>query len=332
MKKTKREYWLCLVEILYFCILNSFIMRRIFLSLCFLSVVAILTAQNVTTEEFAVKDTNHLMMDVYQPTTTMPEGGYPCFIYVFGGGFKGGSRQEKLMIPAFQQLAQRGFVVVAIDYRLGLKGVTKMGVSQVNTLEHAIRIAVEDLYSATSYLCQNAHKFQINKDKIIISGGSAGAITALQADYLLHNQDVATHLLPADFRYAGVVSFSGAVFSRHGKVKYPNGNPAPTFILHGTEDRLVPYGQIEFANIGFYGSSKLVKRFEKYHFPYYFKRMKGYGHEVATLLPQMLDEIEFFYQNWVMESKPLQVDETWFDADYVPVKWGTMKPGDLYKK
>lgn len=162
--------------------------------------------------------------------------------------------------------------------------------------------------------------------------GKCRAITSLQADYYLHNQHEAASLLPDKFRYAGVVSFSGAIFSRHGKVKYPNGNPAPTFILHGTEDRLVPYGQIEFANIGFYGSSKLVKRFEKYHYPYYFKRMKGYGHEVATLLPQMIDEIMFFYQHWVVESKPLQVDEIWYEADYEPVKWGTMKPGDLYKK
>lgn len=307
-------------------------MKRLFLFVCLLLWVVLLPAQNVITEEFAVKDTNHLLMDVYQPTTVAPEGGYPCFIYVFGGGFMRGSRQEKLMIPAFQQLAQKGFVVVAIDYRLGLKGVTQMGVGQIKTLEHAIQIAVEDLYSATAYLCKNAQRFHINTDRIIISGGSAGAITSLQADYYLHNQHEAVSLLPDNFRYAGVVSFSGAIFSRHGKVKYPNGNPAPTFILHGTEDRLVPYGQIEFANIGFYGSSKLVKRFEKYHYPYYFKRMKGYGHEVATLLPQMIDEIMFFYQNWVVESKPLQVDEIWYEADYEPVKWGTMKPGDLYKK
>ncbi len=306
-------------------------MKRIFLSLCFLFVVAILSAQNVTTEEFAMKDTNHLMMDIYQPTTVMPKGGYPCFVYVFGGGFMRGSRQEKAMIPAFEQLAQRGFVVVAIDYRLGLKGVKKMGISAVNTLENAIRLAVEDLYSATSYLCQNASRLQINKDKILISGGSAGAITSLQADYWLHNRHEAAKLLPADFRYAGVVSFAGAIFSRNGKVKYADGNPAPTMMLHGTEDRLVNYGQMEFANIGFYGSSKIVLRFEKYHYPYYLKRMKGYGHEVASLLPSMVDEIDEFYHTWVVEGKEFQVDETYYDPKYVPATWGTMKPGDLYK-
>lgn len=306
-------------------------MKKILFLLFMLAVVGQVFAQSPMTEEFAVKDTNHLMMDVYMPKTAAPEGGYPCFVYVFGGGFIRGVRNDKAMVPAFEQLAEKGYVVVAIDYRLGLKGVKKMGISAVNTLENAIRLAVEDLYSATSYLCKNAQRFHINTNQILISGGSAGAITALQADYWLHNQHEATKLLPADFRYAGVVSFAGAVFSRNGKLKYADGNPAPTMMLHGTDDRLVNYGQIEFANIGFYGSSKIVLRFEKYQYPYYLKRMKGYGHEVADLLPSMVDEIDDFYHTWVVDGKKFQVDETYYDPEYVPEAWGSMKPGDLYK-
>ena len=291
-----------------------------------------LWAQADYTEKFAVKDTNHLLLDVYMPSIAAPDTGFPCFIYVFGGGFIGGRRDEPMMVKAFDKLAEKGYVVVAIDYRLGLKGVTKMGMSMVNTLEYAIRLAVEDLYSATAYLCKHADRFHINPKEIIISGGSAGAITVLQADYWLHNQHETAKLLPAGFRYAGVVSFAGAILSRNGKVKYANSQPAPTLFYHGTEDQLVNYKQIVFANIGFFGSSKIVPQFEKFGYPYKFRRMKNYGHEVAAGLPFALEEIDDFYHDWIKAGKKYQVDETWYDPDYVPIKWGRTTPSGLYNK
>ncbi len=289
-------------------------------------------AQADYTEEFAVKDTNHLLLDVYMPTIAPPDTGFPCFVYVFGGGFIGGRRDEPMMVKAFEKLSERGYVVVAIDYRLGLKGVTKMGMSMVNTLEYAIRLAVEDLYSATSYLCQNASRFHINTGEIMISGGSAGAITVLQADYWLHNRQETAKVLPDGFRYAGVISYAGAILSRNGKVKYADGNPAPTLFYHGTEDQLVNYNQIAFANIGFFGSNKIVSQFEKFGYPYRFRRMKNFGHEVAAILPYTLDEIDDFYRDWVKGKHKYQVDETWYNSDYKPIAWGRTKPSGLYNK
>ncbi len=291
-----------------------------------------LSAQADFTEEFAVKDTNHLFLDVYMPSVAAPDTGFPCFVYVFGGGFIGGRRDEPRMVKAFEQMSEKGYVVVAIDYRLGLKGVDKMGVNMVNILEYAIRLAVEDLYSATSYLCDNASRFHINTKEIMISGGSAGAITALQADYWLHNHHETTRLLPANFRYAAVVSFAGAILSRHGKVAYADGSPAPTLFYHGTEDKLVNYGQIVFANIGFFGSSKIVPQFEKFNYPYRFKRMENFGHEVAALLPYFIDEVDDFYHDWVKKQHKYQVDETWYNPDYKPIEWGRATPSDLYNK
>ncbi len=307
-------------------------MKRILVFFCLMVFSLAVFSQVDYTEEFAVKDTNHLLLDVYMPSIAAPDTGFPCFIYVFGGGFIGGRRNEPMMVKAFDKLAEKGYVVVAIDYRLGLKGVTKMGMSMVNTLEYAIRLAVEDLYSATAYLCKNADRFHINPKEIIISGGSAGAITVLQADYWLHNQHETAKLLPADFRYAGVVSFAGAILSRHGKVKYADGHPAPTLFYHGTADKLVDYNQIVFANIGFFGSSKIVPQFEKFGYPYKFRRMKNYGHEVAAGLPFALEEIDEFCHDWIKAGKKYQVDETWYDPDYVPIKWGRTKPSGLYNK
>lgn len=289
-------------------------------------------AQTDYTEEFAVKDTNHLLLDVYMPTITPPDTGFPCFVYVFGGGFIGGRRDEPMMVKAFEKLSERGYVVVAIDYRLGLKGVTKMGMSMVNTLEYAIRLAVEDLYSATVYLCKNADRFHINTKEIMISGGSAGAITALQADYWLHNQHETAKLLPQGFRYAGVISYAGAILSRNGKVKYADGQPAPTLFYHGTEDKLVNYNQIAFANLGFFGSNKIAPQFKKFNYPYRFKRMENFGHEVAAMLPYLLDEIDVFYHDWIRDGKRYQIEETWYNPDYEPIKWGRVKPSGVYNK
>ena len=307
-------------------------MKRILAFFCVMAFSLAVFAQADYTEEFAVKDTNHLLLDVYMPTIAAPDTGFPCFVFVFGGGFIGGRRDEPMMVKAFEQLSERGYVVVAIDYRLGLKGVTKMGMSMVNTLEYAIRLAVEDLYSATAYLCKNADRFHINTQEILISGSSAGAITVLQADYWLHNQHETAQLLPANFRYAGVISYAGAILSRNGKVKYADGNPAPTLFYHGTEDRLVNYNQTAFANIGFFGSSKIVPQFEKFGYPYWFRRMKNYGHEVAVGLPYTLDDVDEFYRDWVKAKHKYQVDETWYNPDYVPIGWGRTKPSGLYNK
>ena len=62
----------------------------------------------------------------------------------------------------------------------------------------------------------------------------AGAISSLQCDFERCNRtDLARQYLPEGFRYAGIIAFSGAVFSRIG-LDYPHDTPAPTLLLHGT--------------------------------------------------------------------------------------------------
>lgn len=305
-------------------------MRNLLLIQICLFFIPLIFAQNKITVKYADKDTNHLFLDIYQPENINNSESYPCFIYVFGGGFMTGRRDDTTMVKAFEALTEKGFVVVAIDYRLGLKGVKNLGVSSVNILEHAIRIAVEDLYSATDYICQNCKKYQIDTSKIIISGSSAGAVTVLQADWWLHKGDESAKILPQGFRYAGVVSFSGAILSFEGKLKYQT-PPAPTFFYHGIDDKLVTYKQIVFANLGLFGSSKIVERFEKFGYSYHIKRMKNHGHEVAIMFPYFVNEIEAFYKDWIIPNKQWQIDETWYDPEYQPIPWGKMKPKDIYK-
>ena len=97
----------------------------------------------------------------------------------------------------------------------------------------------------------------MDPSNIVISGSSAGAISVMQAEYEIANRTSWASVLPQGFNYAGVMSFSGAILSRKGKVKYQT-VPCPTMMLHGTADMLVPYKQIAVFNLGFFGGGKLV--------------------------------------------------------------------------
>lgn len=306
--------------------------KSAFLVIVNLLIIGNVLSQEVTTVEFAVKDSQHLKMDIYLPEdVAKPASGYPCIMFVFGGGFMSGKRDDSKTVTELQSLCNEGYVIAAIDYRLGLKGVTKMGITMVKTLENAILMAVEDLYSATSFIYKNAESYSIDKQKIMAMGSSAGAITVLQADYIQKNQLSGYQLLPDSFQYAGIISFSGAIFSRNGKIKYRNDIPAPTFLIHGVEDRLVTYNQIEFFNIGFYGANKIAKRFEKFQHRFFIRRYENMGHEACILLADNIPSINRFYQEYVIQSKILKIDETIHDTSYIRPSYSKMSPAKLYR-
>lgn len=56
---------------------------------------------------------------------------------------------------------------------------------------------------------KSVHLIHVVVKRIFLLGSSAGAITVLQADYMLANRTGHALQMPADFRFAGVVSFSG---------------------------------------------------------------------------------------------------------------------------
>lgn len=286
-------------------------------------------AQEVKTYEFARRGNDTLFVDVYTPPAMRHDSA--CIIYIFGGGFIGGSRNEEANVSYCQKLAEAGFTVAAIDYRLGLKGVTKVNVFHTEVLENAIHIAVEDTYSATIFMLNNADKFKISKDKIILCGSSAGAMTALQSDYHRANGDNNfIDALPTGFRYAGIVAFSGAIFSREGKIKWRQDTPAPTLMFHGTEDRLVTYNKIQFFRMGLFGANALAKRFEKYDYPYFVFRVLDHGHDVAVMMEPEIEQTIWFIDNYITNGRNLQIDQTFCDADAETYNFSSFRPNDLY--
>lgn len=307
-------------------------MKKLTLALLFALMLAAQNgfAQNMQTYQYAEHDTLKLYLDFYTPETV--HDSTICVVYVFGGGFIGGHRDGKFEKAYFKQLVDEGFQVASIDYRLGLKGVTNLGIFNTEPLENAVNMATEDAISAIAYLLEHAKELKVNKDWIIMVGSSAGAITSLQTDYAMCNGKLNSNLLPADFHLAGVVSYAGAIFSHEGKVKYKNHHPAPTMLYHGMADRLVPYNKIQLFSKGFFGTSSLVKRFEKFGYPYFARRFEDYGHSIAMAGPFTVDDLLWFCNHYVYRKEQLQVDGTYRELDKSKMpKNDIFTVGNLYK-
>ena len=259
------------------------------------------------------RDTCDLFLDIYYPAkgsqTKIDGKEKPTIVFMFGGGFITGERDNESYNKWFRQLTDNGYGVVSIDYRLGLKGTNKVGVAQAKLLEKAIHIAVEDLFSATNFLIENASELKIDPNNLVISGSSAGAISVMQAEYEIANQTSWAKVLPKDFNYAGVMSFAGAIFSREGKVDFKT-TPCPTMMLHGTADAVVPYTQIAILNLGFFGGGKLVERLKKYDANYNMYHFTDYGHEIASSMDTTLDLQLKFLENNVINGKK-RIVEAW---------------------
>ena len=284
---------------------------------------------------FEKRDTCDLYLDIYNPApdsqATFNGKEKPTILFMFGGGFIRGARNDEGYLPWFKAMTENGYGIISIDYRLGLKGSNKVGVAQVNVLDKAIHMGVEDLFSATAFICDNAENLGINAKNIVIAGSSAGAIIAMQAEYEICNKTSWTEILPDGFRYAGVMSFSGAILSREGKVDYKVHSPAPTLMLHGTSDELVPYKQIAFFNLGFFGGGKLVERFEKFGYNYNMFHFIDYGHEIAGSMITTMDLQERFLQTNVIEGKK-RIIEAWISDPDVYKGFGPQSRKELYSK
>ena len=280
---------------------------------------------------FVKRDTCDLFLDVYNPAknseTTFNGKEKPTVIFMFGGGFIQGTRDDEDYKKWFRQLTDNGYRVISIDYRLGLKGSNKVGVAQVNILDKAIHMAVEDLFSATRFIIDNADQLGVNPSNMVISGSSAGAITVMQAEYEICNRTSWAQVLPEGFNYAGVMSFSGAILSRKGEVKYASA-PAPTLMLHGTADKVVPYKQIKLFKLGFFGGGKLIERFKKFGYNYNMYHYLDNGHEVAGAMDRTVDLQTAFLENNVMLDQRRTIEAWISDPDIVPSGIKSLK--DLY--
>lgn len=284
------------------------------------------------TYTYTTRGDQELKLDIYRPSTPRPDKA--TVVYVFGGGFVVGARNDSSSVKCCRMLADRGFTAVSIDYRLWLKRISPDNIKWTKVLDYfdsSIRVATEDCCAALRYLADNSGQLGIDTSKIILTGNSAGAVTVLQTDYCRANSRAEAAVLPEGWKPAAVVPYAGAVFETLGKLKYKT-PPAPTCFFHGTEDKIVFYRTFYLCRHRLAGASWLVKhRFKKNRYPYWIMRFKGRGHEVAGYLPDTMQEFEAFV-NTALAGRVTYYDAKCEDEALKPNKYTKMNIIQLYTR
>lgn len=99
-----------------------------------------------------------LHVDVYYPARKRKKA-YPGVLLIHGGGWRSGSKEME--VPMAQQLAKKGYVAVAVEYRLSPEAQYPAG--------------IYDLKAAIRWMRAHAAEFGLNTDQIAAYGCSSGA-------------------------------------------------------------------------------------------------------------------------------------------------------------
>lgn len=171
-----------------------------------------------------------LLCDVWQPAVDVERSGL-AFVYLHGSAWylldkDFGTR------PFFKQLTAQGHVVMDVAYRL--------------TPEVDIYGMVGDVKRAVAWMKDNASRYGVNPDRIVLGGGSAGGHLALLAAYTPDNP----RLTPADL--AGRDLSVRAVISLYGPTD------VQAHYEHTNQKRLIGLPKVE---IGQPGAATMEKTF-----------------------------------------------------------------------
>ena len=112
-------------------------------------------------------------LDIYYPkplaqamkTNTTIKQEYPMVVFVHGGSWESGNKEEYAFVG--QSLAQAGYVTAVINYR--------------KAPEHVYPDYVEDTAQAIAWSYKNAKRFHANPERFAVVGHSAGAFNAVAA-------------------------------------------------------------------------------------------------------------------------------------------------------
>lgn len=291
--------------------------------------------QPASTFKYAQRDLLELFLDVYDPApgsqTALGGVEKPAILFMFGGGFMSGSRSDFGNLSWFRRLNEEGYRVIAIDYRLGLKGVKPASLKFISQVYSAIDMAVKDLYAATAYILEHAAQLGVRPDGIVLAGSSAGAISVLQGEWELCNGFEAAKVLPQGFNYAGVISFSGAIYSKEGGIRYRDMEPCPHMLCHGTADRIVTYRKLRFMNLNFAGTKTIAKTFIRKGYNYRILRFQDNMHEIAGAQMHLFDQTIDFLENNVVRGISYQSDALISDPEIQTPAWASGRASSLYK-
>lgn len=253
------------------------------------------------------------MLDYYRAKEAKDK--LPLVIYVHGGGFMVGNRGGKGLENFANKLASRGYAVASISYRLTMKDKGFGCDTEAQAKKKAFDEASVDVDNAVKYILENEKIFNIEKDKIVLSGSSAGAEAVLNTVYDFEHKE-----LPKDFKYGGVISMAGALTT----MENITGETAiPTQMFHGTGDSLVPFDVAPHhycsdSQPGYwilYGSGTIARKLRGLGKSYYLYTVYGGSHRWAGKPMELFfeDIIDFLYNDVVNPISNRQTERTMND-------------------
>lgn len=188
-------------------------------------------------------------MDLYSnPNALRPT---PVVLNIHGGGWNHGDKESQ---TGFGSFFKHGYAVANVEYRL-------VDVAPAPA-------AIEDVRCALIYILNHAKELNIDTQKIVIMGGSAGGHLALMAGLLGNDRRFDTNCSCAsEIKIAAIVDKYGiadlTTLGDYGSAKkwlgvnsgnrgftesvspiyYVKTDSPPTIIVHGNADPVVPYEQ-----------------------------------------------------------------------------------------
>ena len=170
-------------------------------------------------------------LDIYYPkplakameSQTDIKTSYPMVVFVHGGSWENGSKEEYAFVG--QSLAQAGYVTAVINYR--------------KAPEHVYPDYVEDTAQAIAWSYKNATRFHADPKRLAVVGHSAGAFNAIAA---IANKDFLKPygVKPKDI--AAVIGIAGPYSYDFRKF-----SSATAFPADATPDEVMPDRQIKGA-------------------------------------------------------------------------------------
>jgi acetyl esterase/lipase len=221
----------------------------------------------------------------------------PLIIWMHGGGFKFGSKEEVAIRLWSAGFARRGYVCAAINYRLS----KKFERFDFDGLVRGCYAAIQDARLAIAYFRHNAGRLRIDTNRIVLAGNSAGGILALQIAF--SNDTELMQLIgspgigspepggpiariggrarepgldgraPEPGHIAAVVNFWGGIF----QTSWLKTVRVPIVSVHGRKDRIVP---IDRKGFPLYGSLAIHRAADSLFIPNRLKIYDDYAHQL----------------------------------------------------
>ncbi len=221
-----------------------------------------------------------LKLDLYRPKATAKP--VPAIIFIHGGAWKGGDKSHMKFYAV--RFAKQGYVTASIAYRF--------------SQEAPFPAAVEDAKCAVRWLRAHAKTYNVDPDKIAVSGNSAGGHLSLMVGYSsdVEEWEGQGGNSGVSSRVQAVINFYGPVdlttpfaqkqsvvhqflagkkydeepklYHRASPITYLTQDDPPTLIFHGSIDSTVPIDQADM----------LADKLSELGIPYLYDQFEGWPH------------------------------------------------------